>query len=249
MSAKIKHIIIYILILGFGILIGWWLNELYRFADAMRNDIVRPFNPDTLVVNIDSIKQKEKLVILDSLNEKTNSKHQELSGDNSDKRLDLDLLQNDSQNQYLLTLKDNEIQICYGWQFDVHVQDYKLFTKRIEEYNDEYGNHKVDVYVYHDSFLKEYFNNHPEVNRLDLVCGKILTNEIKLTQGIQIGMDKSKILEKIFKPSDKFDTVSRLTIYEDERGESWVTLDFKDNKLVGVLFDSDYDWIDKGLKK
>lgn len=239
MSAKIKHIIIYILILGLGILIGWWLNELYRFADAMRNDIYRPFNPDTLVINIDSIKQKEK----------HGSNHQEISIDNNDKRLDFDLLLNDSQNQYLLTLKDNEIQICYGWQFDIHVQDYKIFTKQIEEYNDESGNHKVDVYVYHDSFIKEYFNKHPEVNRLDLVCGKILTNEIKLTQNIQIGMDKSKVFEKIFKPSDKFKNVSRLTIYEDERGESWVTLDFKDNKLIGVLFDSDYDWIDKELKK
>ncbi len=249
MTAKNKHIILYILILVLGIMIGWWLNELCRFADAMRNDIVRPFNPDTIAVNTDSILQKDKSFELESLKEKGNPKHQELSIDDRDKRLDLDLLLNDSLNQHILTLKNNEIQICYGLQFDLHIQDYKLFTKQIEEYNDEFGNHKVDVYVYHDSFFKEYFNNHPNVNRLDLVCGKILTNDIKLTQGIQIGMDKSKILEKIFKPSDRFKSVSKLTIYKDESGESWVTLNFMDNKLIEVLFDSDYDWIDKELKK
>lgn len=230
-----------ILILGFGILIGWGLNELYRFADAMRNDIYRPISFDTFEINVDSIKLKEKLLEIDSLKEKQDSHHREISVDNNDKQLDLELLLNDSPNQYLLTLKDNEIQICYGWQFDIHVQDYKLFTKQIEEYNDEFGNHKVDVYVYQDSFFKEYFNSHPDVNHLDLVCGRIVTDGIKLTQGIRIGMDKSTVLEKIFKPSERFETISRLTIYKDELGESCVRLDFEDHKLVEVSFDSDYD--------
>jgi hypothetical protein len=43
--------------------------------------------------------------------------------------------------------------------------------------------------------------------------------------------------------------VTKLTIFENEIGEYWVTLEFKDNKLNKVLFDSDYDWVDKDLRK
>jgi len=40
-----------------------------------------------------------------------------------------------------------------------------------------------------------------------------------------------------------------LTIYEDERDESWITLILKNDKLTAVIFDSEYDWIDKELKR
>lgn len=76
MKAKVKHIFIYIILLGFGILIGWWLNELHQFAEAMANDIVRPFNLDTILIDVDTIKQKENWLELDSLIEVQNFTNQ-----------------------------------------------------------------------------------------------------------------------------------------------------------------------------
>jgi hypothetical protein len=46
MRIKIKQILLYFLILSIGILIGWWANEINRFANAMKND--KAPNTDTL---------------------------------------------------------------------------------------------------------------------------------------------------------------------------------------------------------
>jgi hypothetical protein len=35
---KIKSILIIILVLIIGVLIGWFLNEIYHFAEGMKND-------------------------------------------------------------------------------------------------------------------------------------------------------------------------------------------------------------------
>ena len=60
MNKAIKRIIIYIVILGLGIFIGWWINEIYRFAEGMKKD--KAPNIDTLnqVLNIDSLTQTKK---------------------------------------------------------------------------------------------------------------------------------------------------------------------------------------------
>lgn len=67
-----KHILIYIFLLGFGISIGWWLNELNQFAEAMANDIVRPFNPDTVLIKVDTAVQNDIWLELESLIEAQN---------------------------------------------------------------------------------------------------------------------------------------------------------------------------------
>ena len=249
MSTKIRRIVIYIFILGLSIGIIWWLSEMYKFAKGVKDDQIVKI--DTVVYNLDSIRHANKINRIDS---GTNiSSKKSIASNNkvlkTDGKLDLDSLIHIHNNQYLLSLSGGEVQLCYGYRFDLHVKDYNIFTKRTEKYNNGKSDQVVTVYIFENSFLKEYFNKDPDVNRLDIVYGRILSDKISLTEGVRVGMSKNAMLLKIFKPSDLFDSINKLTIYEDERGEYWTSIIFKDNRLAEVIFDSDYDWIDKKLKR
>lgn len=168
---------------------------------------------------------------------------------NDDSKLNIDSLLNKKNNDYLATFKNGELSMCCYEILKTDVLDLKMFKKTSEEYSEDYGIKKVDVYVYEDSYIKQFYNTHPQVNRLDLVSGKILSDKIELSNGIRIGMYKADLIGKIFKKSGFFDSVNILTIYENEIGDNWTSYIFKDNKLIEIKFDSSYDWIEKGLKK
>lgn len=83
----------------------------------------------------------------------------------------------------------------------------------------------------------------------DLVYGKIDDNKLINSNYVKIGMTKTQLLERIFQPSEIFNRVNRLDIYENELGESFTSYIFVNDKLEEILFNSDYEWIDKKLKK
>jgi hypothetical protein len=60
MSSKLKRVIVIFLVLGIGIFIGWWANEIYHFAEGMRNDKAPNIDSLNQVFKIDSIKQIQK---------------------------------------------------------------------------------------------------------------------------------------------------------------------------------------------
>ena len=57
-NKKVTRIILFILIFGIGILIGWWINEMWRFAEGMKNDKAPNFDTINKVFYIDSLKQE-----------------------------------------------------------------------------------------------------------------------------------------------------------------------------------------------
>lgn len=166
----------------------------------------------------------------------------------SDNRVDLDSLLKDEFNEYLAELVNGELDLCRYELLHPFVTDLSVFQKQTEEYIAENKTEEVDVYVFENSFIKEYYNSRPQVKNRDLVCGRILSEKIKLNHGIKIGMTKDELLSKIFKPSTIFDSIDSFTIYKDEMGEFWTQLIFKHDTLVEVYYDSVYDWIEKELK-
>ena len=166
----------------------------------------------------------------------------------SDPRINLDSLLEIETNSYLASLVNGELTLCGYKLFHPYVTDFEIFQENVEEYNLENEIKKVDVFVFESSYIKQYYNDHPRVKNRDVVCGKILSDKIKLNHGIKIGMSKVKILEEIFRPTPLFQSINRLIIYEDELGEAWTELIFNQDILERVNYDSDYDWIDKEIK-
>ncbi|WP_319503210.1 hypothetical protein [uncultured Draconibacterium sp.] len=166
----------------------------------------------------------------------------------SDYRVNLDSLLEIETNDYLAFLVNGELTLCGYKLLHPYVTDLEMFQENVEEYNLENEIKKVDIFVFGSSYIKLYYNDHPRVKNRDVVCGKILSDKIKLNHGIKIGMSKVEILEKIFRPTPLFQSINRLIIYEDESGEAWTELIFKQDILKQVNYDSDYDWIDKKIK-
>lgn len=249
----IKRIIIYLLVLGLGVFIGWWLNELYRFADGMRNDIIRPFNPDSLVFNIDSIKQKEK--VKESLIIKTKTPIVELIDSSIQKnqidseknnKIDLDEILNDNYNTYLASFENGDLSLCGYQLFDLTEKiKYSAFIKTTEKYTPFEKVETVNVYRKESSFVKTYFNDYITPNRTVILCGRILSNEILIPSKVKIGMKKADFLNLFFQTSEIFNQIERVSIYEDEMGEKFTTYIFSEDNLVEIKFDSDCDWVDK----
>lgn len=165
-----------------------------------------------------------------------------------DNLFDFDSLEIGIPDLYYSSFKNGELSLCCFELLNAEITDLKIFKKSTENYELDGSMQDIDVYIYGESFIKKYYNHHPKVNHLDLVCGRIVSSNIKLSQGIKIGMSKSALMERIFKPSPSFDSVSRLTIYENEMGEKWTSYIFNKDSLTEILFDSEYDWIDKELK-
>jgi hypothetical protein len=164
-------------------------------------------------------------------------------------KFSIDSLLLDMDNEYLATYKNGELALCCYEILETSILNFNIFKKSIEEYNEEEGIQKVEVYSYGDSYIKEFYNSDPQVDRLDLVCGSVYSDKIELSNGIKIGMSKLELLSKIFIKSDFTDSVRILTVYENEIGDYWTSYIFNGDSLSEVRFDSSYDWIDKGLKK
>lgn len=168
----------------------------------------------------------------------------------ADNRINLDETLNQKHNNYLVSIADSVISLCcYEILNVIQSLDYEKFNKTTEKYEFDNQTRTVDVYFSGDSYLKEYFNDHPSVMHKDLVCGKIDDNKLITKSYVKIGMTKTQLLEMIFQPSELFKRVNRLDIYENELGESFTSYIFVNDKLKEIEFDSDYEWIDKKLKK
>jgi len=252
----IKRIIIYILIFGLGVFFGWWLNELYRFGDAMRNDIYRPFNPDSLVFNIDSIKHKEKTKDDVIIMEKTSNVELIESMDSSiqkeqvdikkDNRINLDEILKDSYNTYLASFENGDLSLCSYQLFDLTEKvKYSAFIKTTEKYNPFEKAETVIVYRKDSSFVKTYFNDYVTPNRTVILCGRILSNDLLRPSKVQIGMKKSDFLNLFFQTGKIYNQIESVSIYEDEMGEIFTSYIFSEDSLAEIKFDSDCDWVDK----
>jgi len=162
-------------------------------------------------------------------------------------KIDLDSLLNVKQNDHSAILKNGELSLCCYDIVKVEILDLAMFKKQSEKHAQDNRMQNVNVYTFEDSYFKEFYNS--EINRLDLVYGRINSDKIQLSNGLKIGMTKSGLLGLIFKQSKLFDSINDLKVYENEMGDYWTNYIFKNEKLVEIQFDSSYDWIDKKLKK
>src|SRR5690606_19191782 len=121
-------------------------------------------------------------------------------------------------------LNDSVLSLCCYEIFDVlKLIDYKKFNKTTEEYDIENQKKTVDVFYLEKSFLKKYYNDHPQVKHTDLVCGRIDNNNLIKNGSIQIGMTKNDLLKITFQPTETFLKINQLDIYENELGESYTS--------------------------
>jgi len=200
-------------------------------------------NRTNILTKTDSIKETNVLMV-----EKKDSIIK-IESNSSDKRINLDFILNQKHNDFLASFDDSVLIICcYDILNIIKSIDYKKFKKTSEKYDIENQTKTVNVFYLEKSFLKEYYNDHPQVMHKDLICGRIDNNDLLTESKIQIGMKKTDLLQIIFQPTETFDEVIRLDIYENELGESFTSYIFENNKLKEIIFDSDYDWIDKELK-
>jgi hypothetical protein len=162
-------------------------------------------------------------------------------------KIDLDSLLNIKQNDHSAILKNGELSLCCYDIVKVEILDLAMFKKQSEKHAQDNRMQNVNVYTFEDSYFKEFYNS--EINRLDLVYGRINSDKIQLSNGLKIGMTKSELLGLIFKQSKLFDSINDLKVYENEMGDYWTNYIFKNEKLIEIQFDSSYDWIDKKLKK
>ena len=161
-------------------------------------------------------------------------------------KLNLDSILSIDKNTYLLELKNGELSIC-GYEFldMTETINYKMFAVKTETYTSENKVQSVKVYSSNKSYIKTYFNKHPEINRFDIVSGRIYSNILLTKTNIKIGMTKDSILNTLFTSSTLYSKVNQLIVYENELAEAKTILIFKDNKLTEIRFDSSYDWIRK----
>jgi hypothetical protein len=168
----------------------------------------------------------------------------------NDSRIDIESVLKDKHNEYLASFKNSKLSLCCYQLLDItkHI-DYSAFTKTVEKYESENTIKQVDIYRFESSFLKKFYNKHPNVMHEDLVFGRIVDNNLIPNSKIKIGMTESSLLEILFQPTDFFKQIDTLTVYENELGESHTLFIFDNDSLVEILFDSDYDWINKELDK
>ena len=190
---------------------------------------------------------EESIVVTDKKVDSDSIK--KLEANTTDKRINLDLVLNQKHNDYLASVNDSLLSLCCYEILDIiEFIDYKKFIKTSEVYDLENQKKTVDVYYSGKSFLKKYYNDHPQVMNDNLVYGRIDNNDLIRNGVIQIGMSKYDLLKIAFQPTDFFERINRLDIYENELGESFTSYRFVNDTLREVVFDSDYDWISKELK-
>lgn len=203
-----------------------------------------PKNSESSIKNIDSTIISDTInVIVDEVQEQTNEQVF------FDKRINLDSILNEEYDYYLSSIEDSLLSIVgYNTLNIIDKIDFNKFYKSIEKYNFDNEVHQIDVFYLGTSFVKKYYNRHPDVMRTDLVCGMINNNTLINGNTIQIGMLKNDLLELVFQPTQTFDKVIQFNIYEDETGEAFTSYIFENDTLKNITFDSDYSWIEKGIK-
>ncbi len=169
----------------------------------------------------------------------------------SDDRLNLDEILSSDINDYIASFSDGALSMCcYDEIIDLSESIIRSnFEKDIEIYNPEGNIDTVFVYKSKKSFFKEYYNNHPKVDRMNLVYGEILDEKDLDDKRAEIGLSKIKFLQQFFNPTEVLNEVKQFSISEDELGEAETIFKFEDDKLKVIIFNSSYDWINKNLKE
>jgi hypothetical protein len=106
-----------------------------------------------------------------------------------------------------------------------------------QKYVDNTGTFELYKYEYEQSFIKMIKND--ESGLFDIVHAKLVNNGIILKNGEQIGSSKSSFIKKFFKPIVKLKKYNVIKIESLILGIIHVYT-FKDDKLVKVMIDSDY---------
>ena len=166
-----------------------------------------------------------------------------------DHRIDLDLILSIGNNDYEAIFDNGHLQLCCYSDFtDPHeALPHLKYKKSFELYTNDNTIDTVWVYQSKHSYFKTYHNRHPEVNSVHLVAGVINANEDIDLEKVRIGMNKLVFLEQFFKPTALLNEIKKLTVIESELGEAQMTFKFENYQLKTIIFDSDYDWIDKQL--
>jgi hypothetical protein len=178
---------------------------------------------------------------------------------NRDSLLDLDKIINKgpvNSYHYFASLKNDVLEIV---DMDIELEnpfgnlgeknllkEYPFLNVSNETYTIE-KNRKgtVKKYSFNKSFIKTYYNDHPSVKNLDLVCGTITDTIFILYTGIRIGMTKKTFFKTFFKLTRYINDINKVIVYCDGQGDQWATYIFAGNKLKEISFNSCYTWIKK----
>ena len=203
-----------------------------------------------IILNLSSCKTDKKQTESNKRND-SESQNEVESIIISDDRLDLDEILSSDENDYITSFTDGTLSMCcYDEIIDLSESLIRSnFKKEIETYNSEDKIDTVFVYKSKKSFFKEYYNNHPKVDRMNLVYGEILDEKDLDDKRAEIGLSKIKFLQQFFKPTEILNELEQFSISEDELGEAETIFKFEDDKLKVIIFNSSYDWINKKLKE
>ena len=138
---------------------------------------------------------------------------------------------------------------CYDLLDIARNLPFKAFQRSTEVYKEEAQVQIVEVYATGESYFKMFYNSHPDVQKVDLVCGQISDEAIVLDRGVRIGMPKYELLTQIFNPSKTLDRVERLQVFEDDMGDAWTIYFFRNDTLANIEFDSSNDWVERKVRK
>jgi hypothetical protein len=121
------------------------------------------------------------------------------------------------------------------------LDDYPELKLSHQKYADDTGSMELYSYRYKQSFIKMIKND--ESGLFDIVFARLVDNGITLKNGITIGSLKANFSEKFFK------SIVDLNKYNVVKIESLILgikhiYTFKDDKLVEIIIDSDYQ-VDK----
>ena len=188
------------------------------------------------------------MVVLMTISCNSNRQSESNVARNDDNRYVLEKIISDKHNGLLASLDDNCLDLCCYENLNLKPEiDFKKFEQTEEQYEIEGKIEKVNVYKFMNSIIKTHFNKHPQVMKLNIVCGRISNQEISFNKKIKLGMSKNEFLELNFKPSNLFYEIDSVVVAEDEMGEAEITFRFENEKLIEIKFDSEYDWINKNL--
>lgn len=136
---------------------------------------------------------------------------------------------------YSLLVNDptlDKLQAAYENVFDVRKEE----TTKLGEIDYIY------TLTYKESFVKIFSNRVSETN--DIISARILNSEIKMLNGLCVGMSKSSFFEKTLGGyADVGKCKANIFINSDEIGQIEQTFIFDNDMLKEVIIRSDYDWI------
>ncbi len=161
-------------------------------------------------------------------------------------KINIDEALKDKYNTYLAFLENANLSLCSYDLFDITEKiNFSAFKKTTETYTTFGDKEIVNVYRNDSSFVKTHYNSSVSPNSLNIVCGHILSNELLKPSKVKIGMKKNDFWTLFFQQSEIINQIRSITIYQDETGEAFTTYKFKNDRLIEIEFDSDYDWINK----